>query len=92
MNEANRGEDKAVEADDNGEGTSTNRVKRKNVVGSTKKRDLPATSGKPPLGRRIKRHRFTSPLPSEEEDFEGGYILEGKIIAERKMTPHPGHR
>ena len=44
MNEANRGEDKAVEADDNGEGTSTDGVKRKNVVGSTKKRDLPATT------------------------------------------------
>ena len=34
-----------------------------------------------------------SPLPSDEEEFEGGCVLEGKIIAERKMTPLLGpHR
>ncbi len=58
---------------------------------STKKRYLPAASEKPPLGRRIKRYRFTSPLPlDEEEEFKGGYILEGKIIAERKIAPFLG--
>ena len=54
---------------------------------STKKTHLPAGGGKPRLRRRIKRHRFTSPLPSNDEDVEGGYILEGEIVAEKKITP-----
>ena len=90
--EATLGEGKGVEADDNGEGSSSNSNKRKTVVRSTKKRRLPAAGGKPPLKRRIKRRRFTSPLPSDEEDLEGGYVLEGKIVAERKMTPQLGPR
>jgi len=87
-------EDKGAETKDNGEGFPSDGDKKKPSVRSTKKRHLPAAGEKPPLGRRIKRHRFTSPLPSdEEEEFEGGYVLEGKIIAERKMAPFLGpHR
>ena len=87
-------EDKGAEADLNGEGFPVDGEKKKPLVRSMKKRHLPAAGGKPSLKRRIKRHRFTSPFPSdEEEDFEGGYVLEGKIVAERQMTPSLGpHR
>ncbi len=87
-------EDKGAETKDNGEGFPSDGDKKKPLVRSTNKRHLPAASENPPLERRIKRHRFTSPLASdEEEEFEGGYILEGKIIAERKMMPFLGpHR
>ena len=87
-------EDKGAETEDNREGSPSDGDKKKPLVRSTKKRHLLKAAEKPPLGRRIKRHRFTSPLPSdEEEEFEGGYVLEGKIIAERKMTPLLGpHR
>ncbi len=72
-------EDKGAEADHNGEGFPVDGEKKKPLVRSTKKRHLPAAGERPPLGRRIKRHRFTSPLPSdEEEEFEGGYVLEGR--------------
>jgi len=46
------------------------------VVRSTEKWRLPAAGGKPPPGRRIKRHRFTFPLPSDEENF-GRWVYRG---------------
>ena len=86
-------EDKGVETEGNREGSPSDGVKKKPLVRSTKKMHLLRAAQKPPLGRRIKRQRFTSPLPSdEEEEFEGGYILEGKIFAERKTTPLLGLR
>lgn len=84
-------EDKGAETEDNIEGSPSDGDKKKPLVGSTKKRQLLRAAQKPSLGRRIKRHRFTSPLPSDEEEFEG--VSEGKIIAERKMIPLLGsHR
>lgn len=86
-------EDKGAETEDNREGSPSDGDKKKPLVRSTKKRQLLRAAEKPLLDRRIKRHRFTSPLPSDEEEDEGGYVLEGKIIAERKMTPLLGrHR
>lgn len=87
-------EDKGAETEDNREESPSDGDKMKPLVRSRKKRHLPAAGEKPLLGRRIKRHRFTSPLPSDDkEEFEGGYVLEGKIIADREMTPLLGpHR
>ena len=85
------GKTKGAGTDDYGGGSPSDGDK-KPTVRSTKKRHLPATGRKPPGGHRIKRQRITDPLPTNGEDFEGGYALKGKKRAERKMTPRLGFR
>ncbi|KAL8760272.1 MAG: hypothetical protein Q9199_000171 [Rusavskia elegans] len=53
-------ENKGAETDDNGEGSPNDGDEKKPIVRSTRKRHLPATGRKFALGRRSKRHRFTS--------------------------------
>ena len=73
-------EDKGAQTEDNREEPPNNGDKEQPLVRSTKKRRLLRAAKNPPLRPRMKRHRFTSPLLSnEDEDFEGGFVLEGKI-------------
>ena len=71
------------------EGTSNDERPSNN---STTKQRIRAAGWKSVGDRRLKRRRFTTGLSDNEEDSEGGYIIDGKIIGERRVILLPGSR
>ena len=78
------------EATSDGERPSNSSTTKQHV--RTTKQRVRAAGWKSMADRRLKRRRFTAGLSDDEEDSEGGYVMDGKIIGERRVTPLPGSR